>query len=477
MAGPKVRRLRKDFDLTQAQMADALGVSPSYLTLIERNQRPVTAQFLLRLSEAYDVDLKAFAGADDARHVAALREVFADPAVAADGVDAQELRDLAATSPTAAEAVIALYAAYRDVADRAALFAQRIDADSGVGLFQDAKQPTERVRDFLHDQNNYFAHLEAAAERLWANADIRAREVYDGVRRAFAQELSISVAIAPPAILGGDLRRYDLHGRRLMISESLDGPSRAFHLAHHYALMAESDLLDATLAEAGLAEDDDVRRLGRIALANYFAAAVLAPYERFLRVARELRYDIVGLMRRFEISFEQVAHRLTTLNRPGAKGVSFFLMRVDSAGNVSKRFSAGGFHFGQFGGGCPRWIVHDAFATPQRLRPQLVETTDGAAYLTIAQASPRTGLAFDDGRSAGLLAVVVGCPIDQAGEVVYGDAYTLDDPAARVRIGAGCRVCERFDCAERAVPPIGRRIGGSEWVRAVSPIPLDPAKG
>jgi len=260
-----------------------------------------------------------------------------------------------------------------------------------------------------------------------------------------------------------------------MVSEALDGPSRAFHLAHHYALTAESGALDAILAEHDLLEDEELRRLGRSALANYFAGAVLAPYERFLRMAKELRYDIIGLMRRFEISFEQAAHRLTTLSRPGAKGVPFFLMRVDSAGNVSKRFSAGGFHFGQFGGGCPRWIVHDAFATPARLRTQIVETADGGAYLTIAQASPRTGMAFNDGRSSGLLAVVVGCPIDQAGDVVYGDRFALDEPAARVRIGAGCRVCERGECAERALPPFGRRIGGSEWVRAVSPIPLDAA--
>ncbi|MEM6492108.1 MAG: short-chain fatty acyl-CoA regulator family protein, partial [Pseudomonadota bacterium] len=396
------------------------------------------------LSEALDPPSRAF---HTAHHYALMAEsealdaLLAESGVAEDEEARRMGRVALANYYAAAEAVIALHAAYRDVTERAALFAQRIDANSGVGLFQDSKQPTERIRDFLHARNNHFPELESAADALWRSADIRAREVFDGVRRAFAQD-GVSVAVVPASVLAGDLRRFDLHGRRLMLSEALDPPSRAFHTAHHYALMAESEALDSLLAESGVAEDEEARRMGRVALANYYAAAVLAPYDRFIRVARELRYDIVGLMRRFEMSFEQVAHRLTTLNKPGAKGVPFFLMRVDSAGNVSKRFSAGGFHFGRFGGGCPRWVVHDAFATPDRIRTQLVETADGAAYLTIAMASPRSGVAFDDGRSAGLLAVVVGCPIDQIGEVVYGDDYAVEDEAARARIGAGCRVCQ-----------------------------------
>lgn len=465
LAGPRLRRLRKDQALTQAQMAEALGVSASYLNLIERNQRPVTAQFLVRLSEAFDVDIKAFAGGDDTRLFAELREAFADPVLADFRIESQELRDMAAASPAAADAVIALYSAYREAVERAAMVSERLE--DGRPESAESKLPMERVRDFLHDRGNHFPELEAAAEKLWDQAGLRAREVFEGVRRAFAQELGVSVAIAPADVMGAELRRYDLHGRRLMLSEALDPPARAFHLAHHYALMTESEALDAPLAEAGLAEDAETRRLGRVALANYFAGCALAPYDRFLRTAKEGRYDITLLMRRFELSFEQVAHRLTTLQRPGAKGVPFFLMRVDSAGNVSKRFSAGGFHFARFGGGCPRWNVHDAFAARDRILTQLIETTDGAAYLTIARATPRTGA-----EESPRLAVVVGCPIDRAGEVAYADALDLDNPAARTPIGAGCRVCERYDCAERASPPLGRRIGGSEWVRGVSPIPL-----
>lgn len=466
LAGPKVRRLRKERAMTQAQMAEALGVSASYLNLIERNQRPVTAQFLVRLSEAFDVDVKAFSAGDETRLFGALREAFADPLLAGHAVEAQDLRDLAAASPAVAEAIAALHAGYQEAVERAAMLADRLQAGAPPTAIE-TTAPIERVRAFLHDRHNHFESLEAAAEKLWADAGLRSRELFEGVRRAFAQELGVSVTIAPGELMAGELRRYDLHGRRLMLSEALDVETRAFHLAHHFALMTLSETMDGLLAEAGLLEEPESRQLGRIALANYFAGCVLAPYERFLRSAVEARYDILTLMRRFELSFEQVAHRLTTLQRPGAKGAPFFLMRVDTAGNVSKRFSAGGFQFARFGGGCPRWNVHDAFAAPDRILTQLIETTDGAAYLTMARAAARTGA-----EAAPRLAVVVGCPIAHAGDVVYGDAFDLADPAARTQIGAGCRVCERRDCVERAAPPLGRRIGGNEWVRGVSPIPL-----
>ena len=135
--------------------------------------------------------------------------------------------------------------------------------------------------------------------------------------------------------------------------------------------------------------DDTPRRLYRITLANYFAAAVMMPYQAFHAAAEALGYDVACAGQRFNAGFEQVCHRLTTLQRPNARGVPFFMLRVDNAGNVSKRFSSGTFPFSKFGGTCPLWNVHSTFDTPDRLLKQVIELPDGTPlFLDRADGAP-----------------------------------------------------------------------------------------
>lgn len=462
--GPKIRRLRRELGLTQTTMAEEMGISTAYLNLIERNQRPVTAQFLVRLAEVYAVDMKSFAQGDDDRLVADLREVFGDPLLADRGVDVQELKDLAGASPAAADAVTHLYRAYQDAVAKAMELAEKLAEHDRLTGHELIRLPLEDLRDFFHARQNHFPELEEVAEGLWRSLPLRMHEVYDGLRQHLASTYGVTVRIVPRDTMPSDLRRFDPHGRRVLLSEMLPPWGRCFELAHQLALIGHADRLDGLVAESGLGTPE-ARQLCRLALANYFAGAVMMPYDRFLAAAVELRYDIDVLSQRFGTSFEQTCHRLTTLQRPGAKGVPFFLIRVDSAGNISKRFSAGGFHFARFGGACPRWNVHEAFRLPGVIRTQVVQMPDGTTYFSVARTIGRTGTGFHMPEQ--LLAIGLGCEIGQARQLIYADGHDLENAAA-TPIGVNCRLCERQDCNHRALPPLSRRLNINEHRRGIS---------
>src|SRR3989339_1401467 len=97
--GHKIRRFRQNKSLSQTDMAAAIGISPSYLNLIEHNQRPVTVSLLFRLGQAFEVDLKEFAEDDEARFAVELNEIFADPLFEGAGIGNAEIQELSACAP------------------------------------------------------------------------------------------------------------------------------------------------------------------------------------------------------------------------------------------------------------------------------------------------------------------------------------------------------------------------------------------
>ena len=466
-AGSHIRRLRRELEMTQASMAEDLGISTSYLNLIERNQRPVSAQLLLRLADVYDLDLKSLAGNDEERALAELKEVFSDPLFTGMGIANQDLQDVAMANPQAAQGVAALYRAYLAAVNSASDLAERLTDENKAANLDTRHFPIEEVRDFIHNEANHFPELEAAAEQLWEDAGLDPNELAAGLRLHLERYLGVKTRTMPIEVLGATLRRYEPHGRRLLLSEMLEGPGRTFQIAHQIAFSGYRPLLDEIVARSGLS-DPVSQRLCRVSLANYFAGAVMMPYERFRKSADDLRHDINILGQRFGASFEQVCHRLTTMQRSGARGVPFFLIRVDNAGNISKRFSAGGFHFARHGGACPRWNVHDAFQTPGKIFTQVVEMPDGTVYFSIARTVRRTGAGSNllDQQ----LAVGLGCEIGHARKIAYADGYNLENPqTAATPIGPNCRLCERADCAQRAFPPLSQRLEISENIRGLSP--------
>lgn len=463
-AGGRIRRLRRDLALTQAQMAEGLGISPSYLNLVERDQRPISAQLILKLAKSYDVNLKTFAADDSTRIHSDLQEVFADPLLETTKLPPADLVDLARNSGMAAQAIVVLYRAYRQLAERTAHIADHIEDVNAVKK-ANLSMPVDEVRDFYASHKGYFHELEAAAEALWETSLSKSEDLASGLRRHLRGH-GVTVKVMPSEHMNQFLHRFDRHSSRLFLSDSLHASTQRFQIAMQIGLLEQSALIDEIIARGGFLHDD-TRRLLRVALANYFAAAVLMPHEQFLRAAEKKRYDIQQLCQRFEVSYEQACHRLTTLQRPGAQGVEFFFVRIDRAGNISKRLSATGFYFTRFGGACPRWNVHEAFRNPGRIITQLVQMPGRSAYLSISRTveGVQTGYRGIEIEHA----IALGCDIRDAAKVVYADGYDLSNEGLVTPIGPNCRLCERPACAYRAFPPINRALMIDENLRGISP--------
>src|SRR6201987_3189387 len=468
--GPRFRRVRQHLGLSQPQMAEGLGLSPSYINLIERNQRPVTAQILLRLAETYDLDLRDLATADEDRFFAELNEIFSDPLFRQIDVPKQELRDLAELCPGVTHALQRLYAAYTEARRGETLVAAQM-ADRNEGA-QFGANPIERVRELIEANRNYFAELEQSAENLRDELDVPAEGLYAALAVRLRERHSIVTRIMPVDVMRETLRRFDRHRRQLLISELVDVPSRTFQLAFQIALAECGSTLETLIGRAGKL-DDTPRRLYRITLANYFAACVMMPYQAFHAAAESLSYDVHVLAQRFGAGFEQVCHRLTTLQRPNARGIPFFLLRVDNAGNVSKRFSSGTFPFSKFGGTCPLWNVHSTFDTPDRLLKQVIELPDGTRYFSIAQMVRRPVAPHPLPQPR--FAISVGCEIRHAAKLVYAAGMDLET-AEGTPIGVNCRLSERENWGPRATPPITRTLILDEKSRRVRSFAFSQAR-
>jgi len=468
--GPRVRRIRQQLGLSQTQIAEGLGISPSYINLIERNQRPVTAQILLRLAETYDLDLRDLATADEDRFFAELNEIFSDPLFRQIELPKQELRDLAELCPGITHALQRLYAAYTEARRGETLVAaQMADRQEGAGY---EANPIERVRDLIEANRNYFGELEQAAETLRDELDVPAEGLYAALANRLREKHAVVTRIMPVDVMRETLRRFDRHRRQLLVSELVDAPGRTFQLAVQIAMIECHPHFETIVGRVG-SLDDTSRRLYRITLANYFAAAVMMPYPAFLAAAEALVYDIHVLAQRFNTGFEQVCHRLTTLSRPNARGIPFFMLRVDNAGNVSKRFSSGTFPFSKFGGTCPLWNVHSSFDTPDRLLKQVIELPDGTRYFSIAQMVRRPVAPHPHPQPR--FAIGLGCEIRHASKLVYAAGMSLDT-AEGTPIGVNCRLCERENCAQRAEPPITRTLILDETTRRVSSFAFSNAR-
>jgi predicted transcriptional regulator/DNA-binding XRE family transcriptional regulator len=463
--GGKVRGLRRREGLSQIQLASTLEISPSYLNLIEHNQRPLPSHLLVKLAQLFHVELSAFADEGQTRLADDLQEVFGDALFEEHPLTTNDVRELADNS-AAARAVIALYHAYRSTVDSTrALSAKLYDGRDFLGI-DPAHMPSEEVSDVIQANLNYFAELEAAAGRVAAEANLDRSDIHRSLVGYLREKHAIEVTLTPVSRDAGVIRRFDPERRVLAVSEILAPWSRNFQLAYQIGLTeAHADIaavIDRSMTN--LTTPESVR-LCRVALANYFGAALLMPYDEFLRCAEEMRYDVELLQHHFTSSWEQVCHRLTTMRKPSATGVSFHFVRVDIAGNISKRFSGTGIRFARFSGSCPRWDVHAAFLTPGRIRTQLSKMPDGTAYFCVAR-TIRKSRGFGSGDM--LMAVGIGCAVADARKIVYADGCDLDNLDAAVPIGTTCRLCERVDCEQRAFPALQHGMTIDENVRGRS---------
>ncbi|GAA2152226.1 short-chain fatty acyl-CoA regulator family protein [Glycomyces rutgersensis] len=461
--GLRLRRFREEQGLTQASLATALGISTSYVNQMESNQRPITGPVLLRLAEVFDVDVQRFSAAESDRLDAQLRDALADTAHA-EQVSPGQTRELAEGMPELARYVVDLHRRYRHAVERNT--AMSVELDSAFHGSGTAPTAYEEVRDLFYAKRNYVYELDSSAERIAAELD--PADLAAELTRLLARRHRTTVTQLGIDEEAGAKRRFDPDGRILRVSPLLTPGQRAFQLATHLALVEHAELIDGLVAAADLS-GPEARALARIGLANYFAGAVILPYGVFRSAAEELRYDLDLLQRRFRVGFETVAHRLSTLQRPGARGVPFFFVRVDRAGNISKRQSATDFHFSRVGGSCPLWNVYEAFAHPGEIRTQLAQMPDGRAYLWVARTVTRRYGGY--GTPAKTFAIGLGCDLHHAHRLVYADGLDLANPAALTPIGPGCKVCDRSGCPQRAFPAIGRPLDVSDHRSGFTPYP------
>jgi predicted transcriptional regulator/transcriptional regulator with XRE-family HTH domain len=463
--GPKVRALRERQNLTLDACAQQLGLSTSYLSQIETNQRPVTARVLIALSRTFQIGPGEFDSDEETRLIADLREASADLAPGLPTPALSELKLAAATTPTLARQFLALHRAYRALDERILRFDETVRMKTEDA--PDSLVPYQEVRDFFHYRDNYVDELDVAAEEAAAGIGV----VGDGnAVPAFEQALAdrFGIEVVRTVAAKGVIRHYDPVARVLTLDRDLPEPTRAFQLATQLADLMFTGLCDEVLATAGL-ESQTGRDIARIGLVNYAAGALMMPYRRFAASAGELRHDIEQLQHRYNASFEQVSHRLSTLQRPGARGVPFYFVRVDAAGNITKRHSSTRFQFARFGGACPLWNVHEAFGHPGRILVQIAEMPDGVRYLCIGRSIvKRSGNYLRPNRQ---YAIGIGCEIAHADKVVYSEGLQLDGQA--VPVGVSCRICERPDCHQRAFPPLGRRLVVRANERRVVPFAIE----
>ncbi|MGK8523467.1 short-chain fatty acyl-CoA regulator family protein [Nocardia asteroides] len=464
-AGARLRRLREERRMTQAALAKSLDLSPSYLNQLERDQRPLTIPVLLKLNSTFDLDVQFFAADSDARLVSDLHEVLVD---AAGGHTAPltEVEELATRQPEVARIVVAMHRRLRAATDQLNLLSARVSAPAGA---PGVPMPYEDVRDFFYDHHNHIPQLDIAAEQLFENSGLTIGSLDRQLARVAEERAGVTVLVrgdgADPSV---PKRHYDPESRTLTLARRLRPGQRAFQIATTLGFLLYRAELDAVLAETPSLSGES-RKLARIGLANYFAGALVLPYGRFLRSAEELRYDIDLLGLRFEVGFETICHRLSTLQRQGQRGVPFFFVRTDRAGNISKRQSATAFHFSRVGGSCPLWVVHEAFSHPGRILTQVAEMPDGRRYLWVARTAAVAPHGF--GAAARNFAIGLGCDIEYADRLVYSAGLQCDDPATAVPIGAGCKVCERPACAQRAFPHIGSPLAVAEHTSTDLPYP------
>ena len=460
--GSRVRQLRSERGFSQAALAQMLDISPSYLNQIEHDVRPLTVAVLLRITEVFGVDATFFASQDDTRLVAELREVTMDRDLAID-VDPAEIADVVNAHPTLARAMVNLHRRYQITTTQlAAATEDRFSDGSGSGSIT---MPHEEVRDYFYQRQNYLHELDTAAEDL--TIDLRMHR--GDLARDLSDRLTAvhGVHIVRRTDLGDTvLHRYDPATRRLEIGSHLSSGQQVFKMAAELAYLEFGGLIDKLVADGKFTSEESTT-LARLGLANYFAAATVLPYGQFHEVAEKFRYDVERLSALYSVSYETIAHRLSTLQRPSTRGVPFSFVRVDRAGNMSKRQSATGFHFSSSGGTCPLWNVYETFANPGKILVQVAQMPDGRNYMWVARTVERRASRY--GQPGKTFAIGLGCELRHAHRLVYSEGLDLSGDVATTPIGAGCRVCERDNCPQRAFPALGRALDIDEHRSTVSP--------
>ncbi|MGO2426076.1 acetate metabolism transcriptional regulator RamB [Corynebacterium flavescens] len=462
--GSRLRQLRRERDLSQASLAATLGLSASYVNQIEHDVRPLTVPVLLRITEAFGVDATFFSRDDDSRLLAEIQDVIQDKELCPSPVEMQELSELVYNHPTVARTLVDIHRRYRNVRDKLSL---ATDTRRATDNPQALSMPHDEVRDFFYARQNYLDALDLHAESLAQEIDVAPFQISE-TEHALAQRLrdkhGVDIIVTPQ--MDGTLHRFDRESGAFRLASRLSEGQRAFRMAAELSFLEAEPLIDELVSQEPFTSDAS-RNLARRGIASYFAAATVLPYSTIHAEAEQSGYDVEYLCQVFGVGYETVASRLSTLQRPNKRGIPFTFVRVDRAGNMSKRQSATGVHFSNSGGTCPLWNIYETFGRPGVISRQLAQMPDGRNYLWISRAVQHHQGRY--GETNKLFAVGLGCEARHADRTVYAAGLDLEDLSTATPIGAGCRTCPRVNCAQRAFPPIHEALTIDAHRSAVAP--------
>ncbi len=462
--GIAIRRFRRSKGIRQVDLANKLGISVAYINLIENNRRNITVPLLLKLAELFNISLSELT-TDNSQHlISDLMDIFSDNIFEDHDLRSNDIKDFAINSPLVGDAIRTLYDKFtQNKKDLALMAEQMINFKQGVkGPIIEDRSSSDLISDLLQSNNNYFEDLESSASLEYEKIKLYNKDKLGNMVAYLNDKFSIKITKLDISSNNFAIRRLDVEKRKLYITEGLSRETREFLLAQQISLLSAREIIDEYLDKFGVS-DSNTLALGRTVLANYYAGSLLMPYNDFFDMAEKSRYDIELIANYFETSFEQVCHRLTTLQRPGKKGIPFHFLRVDLAGNISKRFSMSGLQIPRYSVACPRWNVYTAFLNPGKIKIQVSKMLDGKTYLCLARTlSKRIG---NHKVPETFFSVGLGFDINFSQKCIYADGLDLKKV---VPTGLSCRTCERVSCRQRAFPPIHKNLKFNENIRGLS---------
>jgi len=461
--GPKIKAFRRQLGIQANRLAEQLGISPSYLNLIEGGKRKIDGDLLLKVCQELKIELSDLTNKSDLNLANNIAELLDDQLFEDLDILGPEVQDLVNTNPKIARALIKLGDNFKQKDHE---IINKVENLSGKIIDnRKASFPGEVISDFLQENKNYFPKLEEFANTIFEKVQTNNRTRYIALCEFLKTEYSITVKDIIPEEEKPFSKIYNKNKKELLLSDYVSLETKKLYAAAQIAHEGAINEINEYLLKFKFPSDES-KKLTKIALLNYCGAAILMPYKLFHSECKKLKYDLELLQNTFATSFEQVAHRVTCLQDPKLPGIPFHMLRVDIAGNISKRFSLSGIDIPRYGGACPRWNVYSAFTRPGIIQAAVSKMTNGEKYVCIARTVEKGIKRF--GQSKSILSIGLGCEAKYAKDFVYTENIDVTDKKTEIPIGVSCRTCDRLDCSQRAFPPLHKKFDVDVNSRGVS---------
>ncbi len=451
--GPKIKGFRRQLGIQANKLAEKLNISPSYLTLIEGGKRKIDADLLLKICQELKIEVSDLAIKSDINLANNISELLDDKLFEDLDILGPEVKDLANTNPKIGRALIRLGDILKkkdhELVNKIEKLSGKI-VDSRKSSF-----PGEVISDFLQENKNYFPKLEDFANRIFDKVKQNNRTRYIALCKFLKSEYDITVKDVIPEDGKPFSKIFNKKNKELILSDYLSLETKKLHAAAQIVQEGSIDEINRLLETFNFPSEES-KKLTKVALLNYCGAAILMPYKLFHSECKKLKYDLELLQNTFATSFEQVTHRVTCLNDPDLPGVPFHFLRVDVAGNISKRFSLSGIEIPRYGGACPRWNVYSAFSRPGVIQAAVSKMTNGEKYVCIARTVEKGIGRY--GQKKSMLSIGLGCEAKYAKDFVYTENLDIHDKKSEIPVGVSCRTCDRLDCSQRAFPPLHKKF-------------------